>query len=187
MRARLAGAALALLLPALLGGSCGGGGGRSVRRVEAIDARCATLTSFFPPGFDFVPGTPGRVWVVDFTPPTFLPFAIDAGTPQIAGAPAPFLLPFDSDGDGTAEGSAQLPLSPVIDDLELVAGDLGFGTASGYEEVLFFDPAAGGLRAFEVAVPAGLPAGDHPFLPAPGTSALDGHTHGAAHVDHHHG
>jgi hypothetical protein len=163
---------LALAAAGSLGGSCGGGsggGGRSVRSVQSLDVRCAAQPSFFPPGFAFVPGQRDLVWSADFTPPTLLPFAVDTNPPEIAPGLSPFLIPFDSDGDGFDE----FLLAPVPDDLEIPTPGLGLLTASSYEEVIFFDPGMGGLIEFEVSVPAGVGfvKSHNPFLPDPGSSA----------------
>jgi hypothetical protein len=167
-----------VLLPLALlqvAGRCGGGsgsGGQSVREIKSPDVRCAALGDEFPPGFGFVPGTPGHVWVADFAPPSFVPLDVSSVPPQVPAAPSPFLLPPDSDGDGIAEGSFQLPLSPILDGIAVVAPDLAFATASSYEEVILIDAQRGGLRTFEVAVDASFARADNPQLPIPGTSAL---------------
>src|SRR5262249_14277617 len=166
-----------LLAVALLqvGGRCGGGsgsGGGSVREISSPDVRCAALSGEFPPGFDFVPGDPARVWVADFAPPSFVPLDVSSQPPEVPSAPSPFLLPADSDGDGVAEGSFRVPLAPILDDIAAVGPDLALATASSYEEVIFVDARRGGLRAFEVGVDASFARTDNPLLPAPGTSAL---------------
>ena len=164
-------AALVALAFFQLGGSCGGGSGggsRSVRTIESPDARCASIGSPFPPGFDFVPGAPELLWTIDFSPPTLIPFDFSTEPPVVSAAPAPFLLPFDSDGDGVEEAF----LTPIPDDVEIPRPDLGLVTASGYEEVIFLEPSAGSLRFFEVSVPASFAAGDYPVLPPPGESAV---------------
>ncbi len=164
-------AALVALALAQLGGSCGGGdggGSPSVRTIESPDARCASLGSPFPPGFDFVPGDPDLVWAIGFNPTTLFPIDVFTEPFEVTAAPAAFVLPADSDGDGVVEAV----LKPVLDDVEVPRPDLGLVTASGYEEVIFLDPIAGGLRIFEVAVPASFAPGDYPVLPAPGTSAV---------------
>ena len=169
---------LAVLVPLALlqlAGKCGGGsggGGGSVRAIASPDLRCAALANEFPPGFSFVPGAPGLVWAADFSPPTFVPFDVSTVPPQVPATPSPFLLPADSDGDGIAEGSFQLPLSPVLDGIAAVAPDLALATASSYEEVIFLDAQRGGLRTFEVVVDASFARADNPKLPAPGSSAL---------------
>jgi hypothetical protein len=172
--------ALALAACASLAGRCGGGSGRgaaAVDRLESRDERCAVLGSQFPPGFDFLPGPGARAVVADFAPPKLLGFDIDGETP-VLGRPTPVLeIPPDSDGDGREEGSRDLPLGVVLDGV--VAGDPGLAeaglvlaTASGYDEVVFAAPDLSALRALRVSVPASFAAGDNPFLPAPGASAL---------------
>lgn len=171
MRARRA-RLLWLLAASLLhvAGSCGGGSGggeRSVRTIKSPDARCAAQGSAFPPGFAWVPGSADLVWSADFAPPTLLPFDVGAVPPQLAAGLSPLQIPFDSDGDGFDE----IFLTPVPDDVEVPLPRLGLVTASSYEEVIFFDPVAGGLASFDVSVPAGFADGDYPFLPDPGTTA----------------
>lgn len=173
-RVHLAAATLATLSAALLGGKCGAGGGGggepSVRSVQSPDPRCAALGSQFPPGFDFVPGSPQIAWVADLSPPTLIPFDVDFEPPQAPAGAAPFLLPFDSDGDGIQEGSAAQPLAPILDGVAGVAPDLALVTASAYEEVIFFAPDAGALRRFDVSVPATSARSDNPLLPDPGST-----------------
>lgn len=152
---------------AQLGGSCGGGSGggsRSVVSVESPDSRCVAQASLFPPGFAFVPGRDELVWSADFAPPTLLPFDVSEEPPELPGRPTPALIPFDSDGDGFDE----VVLTPVPDDVEIPLPELGLLTASGYEEVIFFDPATGELVEFSVSVPVGFEKEDNPLLPDPG-------------------
>ncbi|MDJ0850960.1 MAG: hypothetical protein QNK04_21525 [Myxococcota bacterium] len=162
---------LALLMAALLGSDCGGGsgsgGGDSVRRVQPVDPRCATLSSFFPSGFDFVPGRPELGWVVDQNPPTLIPLDTTGVPPQPADGfeEGGFLIPDDSDGDGQDD-----PVSPVVDDFDAVREDLALVTASEYEVVLFFDPVAGRLREFDVRLPRALDPRDYPFYPPGGAT-----------------
>lgn len=187
MRARRASLA-GLLAAALLatGGTCGGGNGGggsgAVIRIEAPvienpDARCAALPEAFPPGFGFVPGLPGRVLAASLgslaTPPTLIPFDVETSPPEIPDDAEILGIPLDSDGDGREEGvPGGVALAPILDDVFAVDPELGFATASGYEEVVFFRPAAGELLPVEVEVPASLPPGDRPFLPAPGSAEL---------------
>ena len=165
---------LAVLALCLSGGKCGGGDGSegdsSVAAVESPDPRCISLPDpfGFPPGFDFVPGDPDLAWVLDFSPPTFVPFRVDGAGPQIASSPPPFVLPFDSDGNGQNESF----LAPILDDIAIVEADLALVTASSYEEVIFFSPQTGALRSFEISVPASpFVKADNPLLPDPGSSA----------------
>ena len=159
---------------ALLGGKCGGGdgggGGGSVE-IESPDDRCAALSSAFPPGFDFVPGDDSRIWVAELAPPTLVPFDVSGTPPEQPASVASFPLPFDSDGDGREEGSATLPISPIFDDIHIVGPELALVTASSYEEVLFFSPAAGELVEVDVSVPAAFAKTDNPLLPDPGADA----------------
>ncbi len=164
---------------AALGGDCGGGGGSggagAVIRIEAPDARCAALPARFPPGFAFVPGIPGRAVAAALgITQTLMPFDVESVPPEIPDGVAILGIPLDSDGDGVPEGGApgSPALVPILDDVFAVDPDLGFATASGYEEVIFFRPATGELLPVEVEVPASVPAGDRPRLPPPGTSAL---------------
>ena len=183
-RVTLAFTCLLLALP-LVAGTCGGGtgsgGAPSVREIddpvivvpppdpdfEFADPTplCGAVSSAFPPGFVFVPGDPDHVWMLDFTPPTFIAFRVDGARPQIAGTP--FVLPFDSDGDGRDE----FVLAPILDDIAIEAADLALITASSYEEVIFFSPQSRALRRFDVSVPASFAPSDNPLLPAPGTTA----------------
>ncbi len=172
-RRRLALLALAAAPLALGGGKCGGrstidlsGGGNPELGIE-----CAPLPGSFPAGLDFVPGDPDRVLVANFVPSALLPFDADPVPPAIAGSSSIPSLPPDSDGDGRAEGSAQLPLAPALDGVLGVAPGLAFATASGYEEVIFVNADEGTLRSFRIETPASLAASDYPLLPAPGSAA----------------
>ncbi len=179
--ARLAGALAAAV--AALGGQCGGGSGsggsgavtfHNAAPLQNPDARCAALPRPFPPGFAFVPGLPARAVAASLgTTPTLVPFDLERVPPEIPSGVPILGIPPDSDGDGRPEGlPGGVSLVPVLDDVFAIDPGLGFATASGYEEVLFFQPASGMLLPVEVEVPASLRAGDRPFLPAPGSSAL---------------
>ncbi len=173
-RRLLAGLALTAAPLALGGGSCGGratidrsgGGGNPDLGIE-----CAPLPGAFPAGLDFIPGEPQRLVVANFVPSALLPFDANPVPPSIAGSGSIPSLPPDSDGDGRAEGSPLLPLSPALDGVLGVAPGIVFATASGYEEVLFGNADDGSLRSFTVATPASLALTDYPLLPAPGSSA----------------
>lgn len=170
-----------------LGGSCGGGSGsggsRSVIDVSAASSgsggpqiSCTPLPGQFPAGLDGVPGEPTRLVVSNFTPSALLPFDASASPPVIATSGSVHSIPPDSDGDGKAEGCAP----PTCDSTSVpfmgpplgVRPGLALVAASGYEEVLFADADRGTLVPFRVATPSGIPSGQFPFLPAPGTSAL---------------
>jgi hypothetical protein len=163
-----------LTLTAAVGGSCGGGtgdgGSTPVRELRSPLKECFIFGQPFPPGFAFVPGRNDLVWAVDLTGPTLIPLDVSGERPVVAAAPPPLVIPADSDGDGTPEGFFSSP-SPIPDDIEIPRPDLGLVTASGYEEVIFVDPAAGTLRSFDVSVPAGFAPDDYAKLPAPGAPA----------------
>jgi hypothetical protein len=178
MRSRIQLALLVVVACAGLGGKCGGGdgsggggGGRVDVTIESPDDRCAALSSPFPPGFDFVPGDGSLVWVADLSPPSLVPLDVTATPPTQPSSASSFALPFDSDGDGREEGSSSLPISPIFDDIHIVDAELALVTASSYEEVLFFSPAAGDLVEFDVSVPAAFAKNDYPLLPDPGADA----------------
>lgn len=161
---------------ALLGGKCGGGdggGGGGSIEIESPDPRCVALSSPFPPGFDFVPGDDSRIWVANFSPPELVPLDVSGLPPELPGTVATFPLPADSDGDGRQEGSPfpGISLAPLLDDIHIVAPDLALVTASSYEEVLFFSPAAGELIEVELSVPGSFLKADNPLLPDPGADA----------------
>lgn len=172
-------ALLALCALASVAGKCGGGSGSKgsavVVKIESVDPRCAALANPFPPGFSFVPGLPGRAVVAVLgTTPTLVPFDVQTVPPRIPSNVPILGIPLDSDGDGRDEGLGTLPLSPILDGVTAVDADLGFATASDYEEILFFSPRSGELLEVEVEVPAGfgfVPR-DNFFLPAPGTPEL---------------
>lgn len=160
---------LLLLAAFLVGGSCGGGdggGSGSIRSVGSLDPRCLTVSSPFPVGFAIVPGGADLGWVIDFSPPTLIPIDASSVPPAVSTLPGPLVFPIDSDGNGVNEAF----LAPVPDDLVIPRADLGLITASGYEEVIFLDPATGTLRNFDVSVPAAFAPSDFPLLPAPGTT-----------------
>lgn len=126
-------------------------------------------TVAFPPAFDFIPGSSGRVVALDFAPPTLVPIDVEPVPPEIADSPDVFELPPDSDGDGLEEGSL-IPTIPIPDGIFAVDGDLALITTSSYEAVLFFSPRTGTLREFRVSVPdPPFVQGDNILLPAPGT------------------
>lgn len=165
--ALLAGAALALA-------ACQGG----PSKVEARPSPgCVVLSEFaFPPALDWLPGRPGFAVSASVEPSAVQLLDARGEAPlRVPGVPT-LVLPDDSDGDGLPEGVGGLS-SPVIDDVvvvppALVAAGLGLITASGYEEVIWFEPERGVLAPIEVSVDAGFAPGDFRGLPAPGTSAL---------------
>lgn len=126
-----------------LGGKCGGGDGSGgdPARVEIVsfDVRCAPLPDAFgfPPGWDFVPGVPGRVLAAVFAPPTLVPLDIDSVPFQSPADAEAFVLPTDSDGDGNGDALQ------AIDGVFGISSDLALVTMSGFESVLFVDPAGG--------------------------------------------
>ncbi len=165
---------------AALGARCGGGDGSSgspAVRVSNADPRCLTLSAAFPSGFDLLPG--GGAVAIQVQPPSALGLELSGSAPVLlATAPIPG-LPADSDGDGVDDGLASESLfgrnrrfTALLGSVEAVADDLVLVSASNYEELLAFDPASGALRELRVETPPAQVAGDAPFLPAPGTSAL---------------
>jgi hypothetical protein len=122
----------------------------------------------FPPGFDFVPGSDHLLWVANLSPADLVPVDVSGKVPKISLAFSIFKLPYDSDGDGREEGELggipPIPFTPILDDLHAISADLALVTASSYEEVLFFALDTGGLKSFDVSVPASFPPGDNPFL-----------------------
>jgi hypothetical protein len=169
----------ALCLAASLGAKCGGGSGDggSPPRIEVsnADARCLTLSSAFPAGFDLLPS--GNGVVAQDTPPSVLGLDLRGSAPTLlARDPIP-AIPADSDGDGQDDASASRAhfgraLTPLLGSVEALTNELVLASASNYEEVLSVDPGSGALRALRVETPAGERASDVPLLPAPGTSAL---------------
>lgn len=169
---------IALLGLASLAGECGGGSGSggdpALEKARRLDRRCqGTGTSPFPPGFDFVPGRPGRLVAASVEPGEVVPIDGRRGAPIIDLSTPILGIPDDSDGDGVVE----LVEAPVLDgiftrDPELAANRLALLTASDYEEVIFFDPELGSLVDGLVEMPATLRAGDFPRLPSPGNAAL---------------
>ena len=139
-------AALAMLVPlaALSSGTeCGGGegtgGSRAVVVVNSPDSRCIGFSVVsFPPAFDFVPGIPGRVLALDYSPPSLVPIDVEPVPPRIPelpGAAEPvFELPPDSDGDGRVEAA----VIPIPDSVLVIDASLALVTTSSYESVLFF-------------------------------------------------
>jgi hypothetical protein len=156
--------AAALCLGGKCGGGSGGGGGKATIVIESPDDRCTAVGGAFPPGFGFV-GIGALLWVVDF-PATLVPFDVSEMTPQAPMGLSPFAVPLDSDADGRAD----FPLRPVLDDIEIESPELALVTASSYEEVLFFQPDTGTLRSFDVSVAASFEKSDNIFLPDPGTT-----------------
>lgn len=156
-----------------LGGGCGGGSGSGsggappvIQVVAPADDRCAVvLASPFPPGFDFVPGVPGRVVVAGFDPPAVLPVDVSSTTPRAAFANPPDL-------GTTIQNAACLGFrDPVPDGIFALNDGQALLTTSGCEGVTLVDPANGAALPFDVDVPAGSTL-EALFLPAPGTQAI---------------
>lgn len=173
VRAVAAAAALAAVLPACHGDGSGGRVAVSLRP----DPGCATLgINPFPPGASLLPDG-GSAVALSFDPPAVLPFDVTGDAPRLLPGVPVLGIPDDSDGDGVAEGGAAVPSAPQLDDVfaldpALAAARLGLVTASGYEEVIVFDPALGELVDVEIEVDAGFDPADYRRLPAPGTAAL---------------
>ncbi len=142
-------------------------------KVESPDSRCAPLPGQFPAGLDRVPGLDARLVVANFTPPSLVPFDLGAVPPVVSASGAVPEIPTDSDGDGCPEpGFFPCPAtSPQPDGVLGVSPSLALVTASGYEEVIFANPADGRLVSGTVTTPASFAAGQYFYLPAPGTSA----------------
>jgi hypothetical protein len=173
--------ALLFLLPALVGGKCGGGDGSGgsalVVEQKSSDARCAPLADIrgFPPGYDFVPEpaagpAPLRVLAATATQSNLIPLGIEQIPFQLPPGSVNYLLPPDSDGDGNIE------FFKSIDDVNVESADLALVTVSGnVEAVLFIEPGTVDARQAEVSVPPGFdPAwfAAFPGLPAPGSSRM---------------
>ncbi|MDH3519243.1 MAG: hypothetical protein OEM49_02205 [Myxococcales bacterium] len=160
---------------------CGGSGSRGERSVfeaSEADVRCQSLgTSPFPPGFDFVPASPGRLVALNFSPSFVVPLDGSGAAPVIALAPPILAIPDDSDGDGVDEGSLAQPDFPLLDgvatgDPALAAAGLGLLTASNYEQVMLFHPSQGTMAWIEVALPPSARPQDFPRIPAWDAPAL---------------
>jgi hypothetical protein len=157
---------------------CGGdGSGGRVAVTLRPDPGCASLgLNPFPPGLSLLPDGASAV-ALSFDPPTVLPLDLNGDVPRMLAGVPDLGIPDDSDGDGVNEGSTSVPAAPLLDDVfatdpELAAARLGLVTASGYDEVIVFDPALGELVDVEVEVDAGFAPSDFRRLPAPGSSAL---------------
>lgn len=166
-----------LLLAAVACNSGSGDGGRSQVRSSPSPGCQVLSVSAFPPGLDWLPGTAGLAVAATFEPPSVQVLDASGEAPRPAAGIPTLFVPNDSDGDGVAEGSGAVPDFPEIDDLvvvppALVDAGLGLITASGYEEVIFFRPAAAALASVEVSVAASFAPTDFRRLPAPGTAAL---------------
>ncbi len=162
-------------LGARCGGGSGGGGAAPRIAISNADPRCLTLSSAFPTGFDLLPD--GRAVVAQDTPPSALGLDLSGSVPALLATRSIPVVPADSDGDGVDDGVASasagfFPLTPRLGSVEAVAPDLVLVSASGYEELLAFEPASGAQRELRVETPPAEAAGSWPFLPAPGTSAI---------------
>jgi hypothetical protein len=173
----------------VLGSLCEGTGAESPGTITQapIDPSCTPIGGPFPSGFDIVPDAPDTALAVRFQPPGLLRFRLDT-LPPTPDNPAPVpALPADSDGDGEADALAfqaaglcppanpRCLTSPVVGRVEAAEPGLALVTASGYEEVIFYDPANGGLRALAVENPADTGAhraADRPLAPPAGTRPL---------------
>jgi hypothetical protein len=182
---------LALLAPLILGSLCEGDGATSPGRVTQgpVDPRCAPVGGPYPSGFDLLPGDGARGVVMQFSPAGVLAFDLDSAPPRLLSHHTIPSLPGDgdSDGDGTDDADRYQALGlcpsfnpgcrtyPRVGALDAPFADLIFVTASGYEEVLFYEPASGDLTGLLVENPIDSPehrAADHLFLPPGGESAL---------------
>lgn len=168
---------LAVCALACEGAAGSGDGGRVAVTLSSSPGCLALGVSPFPPGFEIFPEASGRAVALDFGQSVVIPLDLTGEAPQLLAGVPKLGIPDDSDGDGVPEGSGAVSDFPrldgvVIGDPELVAAGLGLVTASGYEEVIVFDPAAGALATVELEVDGAFAAADYRQLPAPGTSAL---------------
>jgi len=158
---------------ALLAGCDGQGDGGEglVIRNEPIAPNCTPAAGSFPPGLAVLSESVARAALVQLSPPGLVVYGIDA--PQ----PVPFAfvnIGPDSDGDGRDDATAIAPirgfaLPPLMGEIAALGDDLALVSTSNYEQVLSVDPSTGAAVELEIEVPAAVPIGRYPLLPAPGT------------------
>jgi hypothetical protein len=149
------------------GGGTGSGGSPPVVEIESPDSRCAALgdPTGFPPGFDFVPGVPGRVLAATFLRSTLIPLDVEGVPFSVPPGTTDFSLPADADGDGNAFDT------PAIDSITVLSSELALVTVSNTPEaVLFVHPAGtdGGMVTVRVEVPEAFDPDDFLGMPDPG-------------------
>ncbi|MCR9097287.1 MAG: hypothetical protein NXI30_23970 [bacterium] len=143
---------------------------------------CRVIGGGFPSGFAALPGTLDQAAVVKFgigelavigldldgEPPTPL-VATAPALPEVAGRCRTGLF-VDSDSNGIADrddndllglrNGFPCGLDPQPGNIEALASDLVAVTTSGYEQILFFDPRDGELRAVQLDPPPAGPGFD---------------------------
>jgi hypothetical protein len=165
-------------LPLFTAGLCGGDGSRGGGAVfvESVRPECEAIQSTYPPGLDVLPN--GRAVVATEGTKDILPFELGGSRPAYVGVTSLPGLPADSDGDGDDDYLRSLELglpgTPRFSRLRAVRNDLVLVSASGYEEVLAYDPITSALTTIRVTNPptsGDHHPDDHPLLPPAGETA----------------
>lgn len=168
------------MLAGLVGavGCEGDGGDRGPElRAQSIAPGCTPIPALspFPSGLAVLSDAVRRATVVQLQPNAVVVYDVDRERPATA---AVYMLPLDSDGDGIDDAVANTPFAgfpfvyPTPGEIQAPSDELGLVSTSGYEQVLFVDPATASPVTVEIDVPAAIPPERFPLLPAPGTSAM---------------
>jgi hypothetical protein len=169
--------AVVTVLLGLIGCEGDGGSRGPVLRAQSIAPGCTPIPALspFPSGLAVLSDAVRRAAVVQLQPNAVVVYDVDRERPATA---ALYTLPLDSDGDGIDDAVANEPYAgfpfvyPTPGEIQAPSDELGIVSTSGYEQVLFVDPATAVPIAVEVDVPAAIPPERFPLLPAPGTSAM---------------
>ena len=176
---------LVLLIPIVIAGCEGDGtGGDGLIIRPDPEGVCGSAGGLFPSGLAMLSPAQGLAGVVQFEPPglAVYDFSLEKNRPVRTAFTN---IGTDSDGDGLDDQVASASLFPcrifcetqsggvlpVVGALNAINDDLAFLSTSDYEQVLTFDPSTAAAVDLLIDVPATIPIGQYPMLPAPGSSA----------------
>jgi hypothetical protein len=162
----------------------GTGGDGLIVRVKSVP-ECVAIGNPFPSGLSLLSQSSTLAAVAHFSPPALAVYEFDADLDRPRQT-AITNIGLDSDGDGLDDQIASAPLFPcrifcetqmggvipVVGALNLIDDGLAFLSTSNYEQILSFDPSTAAATKILVDVPATIPLGRHPLLPAPGSSGM---------------
>jgi len=158
--------AMLVLCAGLLGEKCPPRFLLADQSLTANPDTCTMLQSTNPLALAFASNT---LWVANAAPLAMVPFEVDEAPPQIPSGMDAFLIPGDSDRNGTADTEEDTGLPPVIDDIIVASTSELLLPTFNKEAVLRFAP-TGALLTSNVSVPEEFDEEDNPELPAPGNN-----------------
>jgi hypothetical protein len=142
-----------------------------------IAPNCTPAAGQFPSGLAVLSQSSRLAALVQFDPPGVAVYQLDAERPALLGSRN---FGTDSDADGVADKAASAFLFPAPingvrpepGEIQALGDHLSLTSTSNYEQLLTYDPSNVAPVGVIVQVPAAVPVGRYPLLPAPGTGAV---------------